>query len=68
MKLVDAVKLDRNEVDKVIGDAKERDFESVIIFGLKDGIISIICSGVRDKIKILGALEAAKQHLWNAPE
>ena len=41
------------------------DFESVIVFGFKDGKIIIQSSDIEDNIRIIGALEAAKQNVWS---
>ena len=46
-------------------DAIANDFESVIVFGFKDGKITIQSSDIEDNIRLIGALEAAKQNVWN---
>lgn len=46
-------------------DAIANDFESVIVFGFKDGKIIIKSSDIEDNIRLIGALEVAKQNVWN---
>lgn len=39
-------------------------FESVIVFGFKDGKVLISASDIEDNLRLIGALEAAKQQVW----
>jgi hypothetical protein len=52
--------------EKVLMEAAREDFEAVIVFGLKDGIIHARVSAVDGRLEVLGALEAAKMALWEA--
>ena len=42
------------------------EFDSVIVFGIKDGRIFIHTSHIEDNLRMIGALEAAKQQVWNS--
>jgi hypothetical protein len=68
LKKVASLKLDRNKVSEVLDDAKSREYESVIVFGFKDKMITVMPSGTTNKLELLGALEAAKQHMWGGQE
>ena len=46
-------------------DAISMEFDSVIVFGIKDGRIFIHTSHIEDNLRMIGALEAAKQQVWN---
>ena len=46
-------------------DALAMEFDSVIVFGIKDGTIVIQASQIEDNLRMIGALEAAKQQVWN---
>ena len=39
-------------------------FDSVIVFGFKDGKVMISASDIEDNLRLIGALEAAKQQIW----
>ena len=41
------------------------EFDAVIVFGFKDGQIVITASEIEDNLRLLGALEAAKQQVWD---
>lgn len=45
-------------------DAIASEFDSVIVFGFKDGSIVIQASNIEDNLRMIGALEAAKQRVW----
>ncbi len=49
---------------KVLEDAIAEDFETVIIFGFKDGMVTTTASRRKNSLEILGALEAAKCSIW----
>ena len=36
-----------------------------VVFGIKDGTIVIQASKIEDNLRMIGALEAAKQQVWN---
>lgn len=65
LKQVEPIKLDRNKVGQVLEEAAEREFETVFVLGLKDRTISVMMSGSTNNLEVLGALEMAKQHLWD---
>ncbi len=68
MKLIEAKapSLDPNRVREVLQDAMEEEFTSVIVFGFKDKLINIKQSGSPNSLELMGALEAAKQHVWRS--
>jgi hypothetical protein len=68
LKKVEPVKLDRNKVNEVLDDAKDREFEAVIVFGFKDKLVTVMPSGTTNKLELIGALEVAKQHMWSGQE
>lgn len=41
-------------------------FETAIVFGFKDGKMHIRASASKSTLEILGALDAAKAHVWEA--
>lgn len=65
--MVDLVRIDRNYLEdarSLLGKAMEMEFESVILFGFKQGRIYVQSSAHPDILKLIGALEAAKLELW----
>ena len=62
---VEPIKLDRNRVGEVLAEAAEREYEAVIVFGFKDKLVTVMPSGTTNTLELIGALEAAKQHLWS---
>jgi hypothetical protein len=65
MKIVEPIKLDPFKVDEILDDAKEKGFESVIVFGRHGKKITVMSSGDDDITETVGALELAKFHLWS---
>lgn len=63
-KLVSIERARRGNVDVVLDEAKEMGFATVIVFGYREGQVVIKSSGHDDVLKLMGALEAAKQQLW----
>ena len=55
-----------NDVVKTLREAIELDFNSVIIFGFKEGQIYVESSGAEDNLKLIGALEMAKHHILSS--
>lgn len=51
------------EVDKVLKEASEAQFESLILFGYKSKKIYVMHSGNRSTVEMVGALEMAKVQL-----
>ena len=48
---------------ELLADAIERDFETVVILGFKDGNVHIQRSAMVSRIGLLGAIEEAKHHI-----
>jgi hypothetical protein len=59
-------KVRREEAKEVLAEAAETEFDSVIVLGLKGGEIHIKSSSNFSRLEIIGAVEVAKQHLWEA--
>jgi hypothetical protein len=64
MKIVEPIKLDPFHVNEILDDAKEKGFESVIVFGMNGKKITVMSSGDDNITETIGALEIAKFHLW----
>ena len=54
--------------EEILRDAIQRDYESVIVFGFKDGNIFTRASAREDVLRLIGALEIAKRELWDTAE
>jgi hypothetical protein len=65
MQIVKPIKLDPFRVNEILDDAKDKGFESVIIFGMNGKEITVMSSGDDDITETIGALEIAKFHLWS---
>jgi len=52
------------EIRAMLADAAEMGFRTLIVFGYKDGVIHTMSSPSADRMRVIGALEAAKHHLW----
>lgn len=57
-------KSEKNEVETVLKEALDERYDEVILFGFKDGLTHIKRSKIEHTLKTIGALEAAKIHLW----
>ena len=64
MTVVSIPKQDAPSATTTLREAITEGFESVIVFGFKDGRISISASEIEDNLRLIGALEAAKQQVW----
>ncbi len=54
-------------VETTLEEAKGKDFETVIVLGIKDGRTYINSSRWRlSRMELLGAVEYAKHHIWEA--
>lgn len=65
--MADLIRIDGRHIDDakaLLEEAAGMEFESVIVFGMRDGQIFVSSSAHRDTLKLIGALEAAKIHLW----
>ena len=48
---------------ELLTDAVLKDYETVVIIGLKDGHAHIQCSDKMSRLKLLGAIEQAKHYI-----
>ena len=65
MKVVELYKEEQSRVKGVLEKALAEDFDSVILFGIKDGHYRVMGSGNDDRLKVIGFLEAAKMETWS---
>jgi hypothetical protein len=63
MKIVN-LKDEKKAVKEVLEKAIAENFESIMLFGIKDGRYRIMSTSVRDRLKMIGFLEAAKSEVW----
>jgi hypothetical protein len=54
----------KQDACEVLEWAKAQEFETVIVFGFKDGDIHTRTSACEDCLRIRGALDAAKEEFW----
>ena len=54
-----------DDAKKVLTEACDRDFETVIVIGFKDGNVHIKSSGWKSTASLVGAIELAKHHILN---
>lgn len=59
---------ERHGVEEMLKRATDSGFESVIVFGFKDGRIHVLNSASIRRLEIIGALEAAKLMTWGIAE
>lgn len=52
-----------SKVEKILDDAKEVEFDSIIMVGVKDGIMYHSWANVNDPLQVIGAIEVIKTHL-----
>ena len=64
MKLVAIHSQEAPSATSTLRDAIEDEFDSVIVFGFKNGQIFITSSDIEDNLRLLGALDAARQQIW----
>ena len=55
---------ERNQVKAMLEKAIERDFDTIMLFGIKDGEYKVMGTGSMDRIRVIGFLEAAKVEMW----
>lgn len=67
MSIVEFEPRQERSVRVTLEDAAAQEFDSVIVFGFRDGQISITSSACPDILRVIGALDRAKTHLWEAP-
>lgn len=55
---------EKKEVKGKLEEAIAEDFDSVILFGIKDGVYRVMGTGNMDRVRVIGFLEAAKIEMW----
>ncbi len=64
MTVISIPKQDAPSATTTLRKAITEGFESVIVFGFKDGKVLISASDIEDNFRLIGALDAAKQQVW----
>lgn len=57
----DELKADANEF---LDSVKKDNYETVIVFGYKNGGVQIRMNRMKSRLELMGALEAAKAEIW----
>lgn len=66
MRLVDCEGGMVENAREILENAIKQELHSVIVFGiLPDGGLAVMSSANRNVLEVMGALEAAKLHLWS---
>lgn len=55
------------DAKEVLEDALRQNYESVIVFGFKDGQIFTRHSAIHNALEIIGALAVARDDFWERP-
>ena len=63
MKIVN-LKDEKNAVKEMLEKAIAEDFESIMLFGIKDGQYRVMGTSMHDRLRVIGFLEAAKTEAW----
>ena len=63
MKVVN-LKDEKKAVKDVLEKAIAENFESIMLFGIKDGRYRIMSTSMNDRLRVIGFLEAAKTEVW----
>ena len=63
MKVVN-LKNEKKAVREVLEKAIAENFESIMLFGIKDGRYRIMSTSMNDRLRVIGFLEAAKTEVW----
>ena len=63
MKVVN-LKDEKNVVKEMLEKAIAENFESIMLFGIKEGRYRIMSTSMYDRLKMIGFLEAAKVEVW----
>lgn len=63
MKIVN-LKDEKKAVKDVLEKAIAENFESIMLFGIKDGRYRIMSTSMSDRLRVIGFLEAAKSEVW----
>ena len=65
MNVIEFNKEEQGRVKDTLEKAIAEEFESVILIGVKDNSYRIMGSGNKDRLKMIGFLEAAKMETWD---
>ena len=63
MKVIN-LKDEKNAVKEMLEKAIAEDFESIMLFGIKDGQYRVMGTSMHDRLRVIGFLEAAKTEAW----
>ena len=63
MKIVN-LKDEKNAVKEMLEKVIAEDFESIMLFGIKDGQYRVMGTSMHDRLRVIGFLEAAKTEVW----
>ena len=63
MKVVN-LKDEKKAVKDVLEKAIAENFESIMLFGIKNGQYRIMSTSMNDRLRVIGFLEAAKVEVW----
>ena len=63
MKVVN-LKDEKKAVREVLEKAIAENFESIMLFGIKEGRYRIMSTRMNDRLRMIGFLEAAKSEVW----
>jgi hypothetical protein len=55
---------EKTEVKKILEKAIKENFESVMLFGIKEGRYRVMGTSMHDRMRVIGFLEAAKVEAW----
>ena len=67
MKVVN-LKDEKKAVKDVLEKAIAENFESIMLFGIKNGQYRIMSTSMNDRLRVIGFLEAAKTEVWQGEE
>jgi hypothetical protein len=67
MKIVN-LQEEKTEVKKILEKAIKENLESVMLFGIKEGRYRVMGTGMHDRLRVIGFLEAAKVEIWAGDE
>ena len=63
MKVIN-LKDEKNAVKEMLEKVIAEDFESIMLFGIKDGQYRVMGTSMHDRLRVIGFLEAAKAEVW----
>lgn len=56
---------EQHQVIQILEDVKKEEYDTIIVFGYKNGEVNVHGSGFVDRTRIIGALEIAKHVVWD---